>query len=322
MKSFNSKSCIICDNHNPNNFTVLTKSTRQGKGLWKKCNNCGLAVNFNGVDPKNHNQFYKKKYFEINSLKRGSYLNAEKHFKMRLPSVKQKFLKIKKFVNKKMDVLEIGSASGELAYCLNNYVKSYTCFELNPEYVEFINKELSIKAYSEDFMNIKLTKKYDLIILINTLDHLYNPNIYMSKIKKILKKNGLLYIEIPNDNQIMNSEFMPPFNNNFSKFMYQIAHYYSFNKETIVKYLNKFNFKEKNISFTHNYNFLNFINWYLVGKPQDSYYDATDFSKLNLNNKKIALKFNILLRDMDKNMRNFLNKNELSETINILSINN
>lgn len=321
MKSFNSKFCIICKSQNPKNFKILTRSTRQGEGLWKKCINCGLVINFKGVNPKQHNHFYKKKYFEINSLKRGSYLSADKHFQMRLPSVKQKSLNIKKFINKKMDVLEIGSASGELAYCLNKHVKSYTCFELNPEYVDFINNQLSIKAYSNDFMNVKLKKKYDLIILINTLDHLYNPDIYMTKIKKILKKNGLLYLEIPNDNQIMNSEFIPPYNNNFSKFMYQVAHYYSFNKKTIVKYLNKYNFKEKNISFTHNYNFLNFINWYLIGKPQGSYDEATDFSKLNLNNKKIELKFNKLLKNMDKNMRNFLNKNELSETINILSIN-
>jgi hypothetical protein len=103
--------------------------------------------------------------------------------------------------------------------------------------------------------------------------------------------------------------------------MYQMAHNYSFDKETILKYLNKYKFKEKDISFSHPYNLLNFINWYLVGGPQDSYHDATDFSKIKLNNLEIEMKLNKLFKKMDRNMRNFLNKNELSETMNILAIN-
>lgn len=306
--------CIVCNNSDQN-FKILTKKTREGIGLWKKCNKCGLAINFKGVDQKLHNNFYKKDYFLLNSIKRGTYLKAIDHFNKRLPSMHNTYLNLKKFTNKKMDVLEIGSAAGELAYYLNKNVNSYTCFELNPEYVKFINKKLKIKAYSDDFLDVDLDQKFDLIVLINTLDHVVNPDKYLIKIKKLLKNDGLIYLELPNNNQMMNSQFIPAFNNNFSNFMYQIAHYYSFDKKTLRKYLNKHQFKLKNISYRHNYNFLNLINWYLTGNPQNDYFDATDFSKITLKNKNLEKKFNNILKKVDSDVRNFLNTNELSETM-------
>ena len=38
------------------NFSTLTNLTREGPGIWEKCNNCGLSINRSGV---------KKKDFEV-----------------------------------------------------------------------------------------------------------------------------------------------------------------------------------------------------------------------------------------------------------------
>lgn len=49
------------------------------------------------------------------------------------------------------------------------------------------------------FEKAKLPSSYfDLVILNHTLEHLKNPKQILQKVKKILKKDGILYIDVPN----------------------------------------------------------------------------------------------------------------------------
>ena len=44
----------------------------------------------------------------------------------------------------------------------------------------------------------EVNKKYELVIIFNVLEHVYNPEKVMKSIHRVLKKNGLLVIIVPN----------------------------------------------------------------------------------------------------------------------------
>jgi 2-polyprenyl-3-methyl-5-hydroxy-6-metoxy-1,4-benzoquinol methylase len=54
-----------------------------------------------------------------------------------------------------------------------------------------------IKGFFED-INLNETGKFDLIILSHVLEHLISPSDALLHIRKLLKDNGILYIEVPN----------------------------------------------------------------------------------------------------------------------------
>ena len=61
-----------------------------------------------------------------------------------------------------------------------------------------IKKNLKGKIYVGDIEEKKIKKKYDVIFLLHTLEHILNPLKAVKNIEHLLKKNGRVFIEIPN----------------------------------------------------------------------------------------------------------------------------
>jgi len=56
-----------------------------------------------------------------------------------------------------------------------------------------------IKIIHEHFEKTDLPKNYfDLVILNHTLEHMDNPMFVLKKVYKVLKKNGILFVDVPN----------------------------------------------------------------------------------------------------------------------------
>lgn len=92
--------------------------------------------------------------------------------------------------NKTAKILEIGGSSGSLA----NFFRDYNWSIIDPD--ENIKCEANhIKGFFEtyDFSN-----QYDTIIHSHTLEHVYDPKLFLTKIRNLLSDDGLMYISIPN----------------------------------------------------------------------------------------------------------------------------
>ena len=64
----------------------------------------------------------------------------------------------------------------------------------------------------DDIKNLEVKKTYDIVMLLNVLEHLRNPALTLSLIReKVLNKKGVLVLEVPNDfnhlQQVANKEF-------------------------------------------------------------------------------------------------------------------
>jgi 2-polyprenyl-3-methyl-5-hydroxy-6-metoxy-1,4-benzoquinol methylase len=96
-------------------------------------------------------------------------------------------------------ILDIGCATGYLGNILkknNNYVVG---FDISKSAIKNAKKILH-KAYQ---LNIETDKfpyleKFDLIILSEVIEHLFQPQLTLKRIIKLLKPNGLLLITTPN----------------------------------------------------------------------------------------------------------------------------
>lgn len=101
--------------------------------------------------------------------------------------------------SKNLEILDYGCYKGDL---LNVISEKYTNLkvhglDINPYLKKyFLNQNKIVFYKSID----KIKMKFDLIILSHSLIYIENLNIFFKKIKKLLKKNGSIYIQIPNLN--------------------------------------------------------------------------------------------------------------------------
>lgn len=125
--------------------------------------------------------FYGKQAFNIQT--------KTEHLK-RLGTIR-KFYGNNFFKNKK--IIDIG---GGINPIINSKNVDVLDFKISKEDKKKLKNNLLIGNIEK--LNIK--KKYDIIFLLHTLEHLQNPLKVLKKIEKILNKNGYLFLEVPNFN--------------------------------------------------------------------------------------------------------------------------
>ena len=111
---------------------------------------------------------------------------------------KERFEYLRNIVRKKkINLLDVGCSTG--FFIEYAQLKGWKCegLELNPSAVAFgIKRKLNIiQKTLEEF---KPSKKYDIVTMFDVLEHLPNPSKEINKVKKILKKKGLVYVYVPN----------------------------------------------------------------------------------------------------------------------------
>lgn len=107
-------------------------------------------------------------------------------------------------INKDAEILDIGCGEGFFLYFMDKIgYKNLYGVEKSPEQIEVLNK-VSQKAtiFNQDIFNFfqDNTKKYDLVLLDNVLEHFNKNEIFMilESIHNILTDKGMLIIDVPN----------------------------------------------------------------------------------------------------------------------------
>ena len=188
---------------NTASFKQVTNITREGDGLWEKCNDCGLVVNRRGILPEKVNEYYNEKYRNSHSFNKGEIISPQEQIKIRTPSILPVYEYLKPYLNKETRLLELGCGVGELLHLLRDDVGYCFGIELNTKSIDFINDELDIVGTSQDYCSLQFDSKFNIIVSLYTIDHIYNTLETLEKIYNDLKLGGLLYLELPNDEQAL-----------------------------------------------------------------------------------------------------------------------
>ena len=109
-----------------------------------------------------------------------------------------------------------------------------------------IKKIFKGRYYEMDIEEKKIEKKFDIIFLIHTLEHFKYPSVAINNLRSLLKKDGIMFIEIPNLNhQIRKNTYYSIFHQHLS--LFTLAHLKNFLNLCLMKA--EYVFINKNVIF-------------------------------------------------------------------------
>jgi len=184
--------CPVCDNANCQTIFINPKNI----GL-SKCNNCDLLFTYPKPTDEQISKFYATdNYFKNWFLYKNIKFQTEQ---LRINSI------IKKIQNYQIDIdlakaklLDFGCGPGFFIETATRY--NIDCFGIEfsdfaVDYCQRANlKVTKIQNLPLDFD----AEFFDIITIWHTLEHLTNPKETLLECQRLLKKNGILVIEVPN----------------------------------------------------------------------------------------------------------------------------
>ena len=215
--------CISCDNASMDKYTdnsYLELPVFQ----CKKCNLYVTGKSEKEVIEKTK-LIYNKKHWGENNLWdaktaiKSNYTDIDSQGKRRHWISQYKYCK--PYLENKKKILEIGTGQGQATYWFDKEGFSVTAIEPDEYNVKLINKKLNsshcVVGFAEDF---QIAEKFDIIWMSHVLEHLTKPLQFFENIRKNMKTEGILLIEVPNcehDSMLNSSIFLLPHTFHFTK---------------------------------------------------------------------------------------------------------
>lgn len=168
-----------------------------------QCQSCGVVFVQVEVNSEYYRKYYPANYYEGDQ---GNLLLGKLLFLLKELSFKRKLRLINKYKPQSCKLLEIGCAKGEF---LDRLPSSFQkCgVEINQvayQYVKEHCKDIEIhnvRIDSSDFDNFSLGE-YEVIVMWHVFEHVDNPKIFVRNLSRLLSKDGIVVLDIPNRNSI------------------------------------------------------------------------------------------------------------------------
>lgn len=247
------KKCIFCNKSEykklfeyfspPLGETKFQINSRYSR-YFNKCNNCKhfysvINFNFKNLYNSEYNKATYKGKLKKNFLKITKLPNIKSDNFFRVKRIKEFTKKYFKEKNKKT-LLDIGSGLGIFPYKATKYGFICTALDPDPAACKHIEKNLKIKTLCKDFLKKKINLKFDIITINKVIEHVKNPYFMLKKTRQNLKKNGIIYIEVPDAIEASKK------GKNREEFF--IDHLHVFSKKSLSLLLKKTNYKKIDIN--------------------------------------------------------------------------
>ena len=182
--------CKVCSSNNHKKIGEIKNIWKEYKDVYQ-CDECSLYFIDSPTDEE-INSLYKNEYH--NNIKNKLFETAKS--KMRYARSLSQFNFIKQTIDlKNKDICEIGAFDGLLLSLFKKNNNNVFGYEINDDARVYAQKKYNIDL-KENFLESK--SKYDIIILSHVIEHFKEPKEILIKIKSMLKKEGFIYIEVPN----------------------------------------------------------------------------------------------------------------------------
>jgi SAM-dependent methyltransferase len=144
--------------------------------------------------------------------------------------------------------LDVGAGEGSLLIVAAEYGFTPVALDLDQERADFL-KSLGIEAYLSDIENFK-QKDFDIITLMDVLEHVPFPDKVLSIVHSKLKKNGILVVSTPNAESLI---WKPMSDAGINPYWYNLEHYHSFSKKNLYSLLRETGFEPVSYSISNRY---------------------------------------------------------------------
>lgn len=226
--------CNLCGN---SDVSLLAKRGRCGAPLRTViCKRCGLV--WSDPFPHNPRHFYENDYrLEY----KNTYSPKPKHILRAGMIALSRHRKIEHLLHGRQTILDVGTGGGEFAYLLKSLGHDLHGIEPNKGYAEYSMAEYQLNLQIGFIQDSRFdNKSFDIITTWHVLEHTEDPYYVLSKLRHLLKPQGVLIVEVPN----IEAKCQTP-NSTFHE-----AHLFNFNRATLSKMGEKAGFIENGHSFS------------------------------------------------------------------------
>ncbi|MDC0351128.1 class I SAM-dependent methyltransferase [Candidatus Pelagibacter sp.] len=236
--------CILCNSSNlSKNFKILGTSYIQ-------CLNCSHVTKDHYIPDQT-----MKTFFRDDKTVNSAHLNENS---MRIKNIAygkiKFFLKcIKKKNFKNCNWLDAGMGSGEILQLIKSKGGDCYGFDVGKPGIDVAVKQKLNNAYCSDVFDFykifkkKKLKKFDCISALGYLDVVSNPAKHLQILKKMLKVNGVIFLELPNYNSLTHT-LIKSFPNQILRY-FSLAQQSCYTEKSIRQFLKKNNFTSTHFWF-------------------------------------------------------------------------
>ena len=118
-----------------------------------------------------------------------------------------------RYLSPQSRIIEIGCGTGDfLVFLKNNGYSDVIGIDVSKKCIEQA-KQKQVNCYIADIADVNFDSdhRYDVVILSHTLEHILDSGLCIENVKKLMKPNGLLYIEVPDASRYCDVNLSPFF---------------------------------------------------------------------------------------------------------------
>lgn len=236
MSKIKKQRCNLCDS---TEYTIKYNIPRYGKNIRiVKCKKCNLIYQNPLPSTKDIVDMYDKDYFNGKGFDEGvNYYEGLKHKKSWDYISNSRMKNIEKFSNKGK-ILDIGCGMGDFLDIAKKRGWNTNGLELSKYSSNIAKKRFRLNVFCGTIDEAKYdSKEFDVITMIEVIEHLENPKNTLKECNRILKDSGILVIQTGDINSLyakIKGEKWP---------YILLGHLHYFSKKTLVKMLNETGFE-------------------------------------------------------------------------------
>jgi len=300
--------CGICSSPRA---TIVRKRLRYNiKRNVLRCVKCGFVYL---ERPSISKRFYTgKKYRAHHGPTLGKKSSPRDLFNTYLPYQHQIHESMGGLLKPSVSILDVGCSAGHFLHSLKGKVKKRVGLELSRDEVSFIRKNLDFRVYDKPIEHADIAEgPFDIVTALQVLEHVEDPVGFLKNIRKHLKKNGTLYLELPNIDDVLLTQYRI---RGYEDFYYREPHLSYFSKETLRRALAKAGFSGT-IRTVQRYTLLNHIHWITAQAPLSSFELGMNAQIIKHAKGKEARQLNTFIKDADRKYRDLVGKLGLGESL-------
>jgi len=214
---------MVCDLCQKNNW-------KKGKKLYT-CQSCGFVRAADRYYKSDFAALYSKDYYQ-----NGDYYNYEWEELALKRNFSNRLALIQRYVDTG-ELLEVGSAYGFFLELAQKYFK-VEGVEMDSAVAKRVGERLGVKIYGGDFLAQNFSKKYDLIVALDTIEHVASPSEFLHKCQLLLNPEGYLFLETGDI-----EAFVPRIRAEKWRLVYPPVHLSYLSAKTLLMFLEKAGFK-------------------------------------------------------------------------------